>query len=158
MLLTDDKILATIFNDYYINIIETSSGIKPNFINYGDNINKREIVENIVKNFKNKSKIKETNTNTYLFNLKEIDENDIKKIFLGINMKISTGEDKIPTKLAKLARNHLVKPLKNAINSSIHSSISYNKAKWAAVAPLYKGGKHKTSISNYRPVSVLNVF
>ena len=160
-LVTDDKKLATIFNDYYINIIEKSSGIKPNFINYGDNINKKEIVENIVKNFENHPsiiKIKETNTNTDLFHFKEIEENDIKKLFLGINTKTSTGEDKIPTKLAKLARNHLLKPLKNAINSSIRSSIFPNKAKRAAVTPLGKGGKDKTSISNYRPVSVLNVF
>ena len=160
-LVTDDKKLATIFNDYYINIIEKSSGIKPNFINYGDNINKKEIVENIVKNFENHPsiiKIKETNTNTDLFHFKKIDENDIKKLFLGINTKTSTGEDKIPTKLAKLARNHLLKPLKNAINSSIRSSIFPNKAKRAAVTPLDKGGKYKTSISNYRPVSVLNVF
>ena len=153
-LVTDDKKLATVFNDYYINIIEKSSGIKPNFINYGDNINKKEIVENIVKDFENHPsiiKIKETNTNTDLFNFKEIDENDIKKLFLDINTKTSTGEDKIPT---KLARNHL----KNAINSSIRSSIFPNKAKRAAVTPLDKGGKDKTSISNYRPVSVLNVF
>ena len=44
------------------------------------------------------------------------------------------------------------------INSSIRSSIFPNKAKRAAVAPLDKGGKDKTSISNYRPVSVLNFF
>ena len=147
-LVTDDKKLATIFNDYYINIIEKSSGIKPNFINYGDNINKKEIVENIVKNFENHPsiiKIKETNINTDLFHFKEIDENDIKKLFLGINTKTSTGEAKIPTKLSKLAINHLLKPLKNAINTSIRSSIFPNKAKRAAV-------------SNYRPVSVLNVF
>ena len=143
----------------YIIIIEKSSGIKPNFINYGDNINKKEIVENIDKNFENHPsiiKIKETNTDTDLFHFKEIDENDVKKLFLGINTKTSTREDKIPTKLAKLDRNHLVKPLKNEINSSIRSSIFPNKAKCAAVTPLDKGSVDKTS--NYRPVSVLNVF
>ena len=147
--MTDDKKLATIFNDYFINIIETSSGIKPNFMNYGDNINKKEIIEIIIKNFENHPsiiKIKETNTNTDLFNFKQIDENDIKKLFLGINTKTWNGEDKIPTKLAKLARNHLVKPLKNAINSSIRSRFFSNKAKRAAVTPLDKGGKDKTSI------------
>ena len=85
-------------------------------------------------------------------------ENAIKILFLDLNTKISTGEDKIPTKLVKLARNYLVKPLKNAINSSIRSSLFPNKAKRAVVTPLDKGGKDKTNISNYRPVSVLNVF
>ena len=33
-----------------------------------------------------------------------------------------------------------------------------NKAKRAIVTPLDKGGKDKTNISNYRPVSVLSVF
>ena len=75
-----------------------------------------------------------------------------------MNTNTSTGEDKIPTKLVKLAKNHLVKPLKEAINSSIISNIFPNKAKRAAVTPLDKGGKDKTNITNYRPVSVLNVF
>ena len=48
--------------------------------------------------------------------------------------------------------------MKNAINSSIRSSLFPNKAKRAAVTPLDKGGKDTTNISNYRPVSVLNVF
>ena len=160
-LVTDDKKLATIFNDHYINIIEKSSGIKQNFTNYGDGKNKKEIVENIVKNFENHPsiiKIKESNTDTDLFHFKEIDENAIKILFLDLNTKTSAGEDKIPTKLVKLAKNYLVKPLKNAINSSIRSSLFPNKAKRAAVTPLDKGGKDKTNISNYRPVSVLNVF
>ena len=103
-LVTDDKKLATVFNDYYINIIEKSSGIKQNFINYGNVKNKKEIVENIVKNFENHPsiiKIKESNTDTDLFHFKEIDENAIKMLFLDLNTKTSTGEDKIPTKLVK---------------------------------------------------------
>ena len=37
-LVTDDKKLATIFNDYYINIIETSTILAKN---YGQNCEKR---------------------------------------------------------------------------------------------------------------------
>ena len=71
-----------------------------------------------------------------------------------LNTKTSTGKDKIPPKLAKLASEYLVKPLTDAINSSIRSSFFPNKAKRAAITPLDKGGKDKTN----RPVSVLNVF
>ena len=45
-----------------------------------------------------------------------------------------------------------------AINSSITSGVFPNKAKRAIVSPLDKGGKDKTSVSNYRPVSDLSVF
>ena len=112
-------------------------------LNYGDGKNKKEIVENIVKNFENHPsiiKIKESNTDTDLSHFKEIDENAIKILFLDLNTKTSAVEDKIPTKLVKLAKNYLVKPLKNAINSSIRSSLFPNKAKRAAVTPLDKGG------------------
>ena len=59
----------------------------------------------------------------------KLNESDIIKIFKELNTNTSTGEDKIPKKLVKLAKNHLVKPLKEAINSSIISNIFPNKAK-----------------------------
>ena len=58
----------------------------------------------------------------------------------------------------KLAKKYLVKPLTKAINISINSSVFSKVAKRAAVSPLDKGGKDKTAITNFRPVSVLNVF
>ena len=39
-IITDEKELTTIFNDHYINIVEKSSGIKPNSIIYEDAKNK----------------------------------------------------------------------------------------------------------------------
>ena len=80
------------------------------------------------------------------------------KLFKELNINTSTGEDKIPPKLVKLASQYLVQPLTNAINSSIRSCVFPNNAKRAAITPLDKGGKDKTVIGNYRPVSVLNVF
>ena len=52
----------------------------------------------------------------------------------------------------------LVKPLKEAINSSILHSVFPNNTKRAAVTPLHKGTKDKNSTINYRPVSILNLF
>ena len=96
--------------------------------------------------------------NSEKINFKEINEKDIEKAFLEVNTKASAGEDKIPAKLAKLASKHLVKPLKNAVNSSIRHSIFPNNAKRAVVTPLDKATKDKNSVNNYRPVSVLNFF
>ena len=161
-IITDEKELTTIFNDHYINIVEKSSGIKPNSIIYEDAKNKEVVIMNIITKFKEHPsiiKIKENNTDTSnVFLFKEISQTEIKKLFMELNTKTSTGEDKIPPKLAKLASEYLVKPLTDAINSSIRSSIFPKKAKRAAITPLDKGGKDKTSLSNYRPVSVLNVF
>ena len=75
---------------------------------------------------------------------------DVYKLFKGLHPKASTGEDKIPPKLVKLAEKSLISPLTNAINSSIRSSIFPHKAKRAAVTPLDKGGKDKTTMGNYR--------
>ena len=100
--------------------------------------------------------IKNSNPNiSDFFNFKEVNETDIEN---KLDSKTSTGEDQIPTKLVILAKDYLVKPLKHAINSSIRNNTFPNKAKYAAVAPLDKGGKDKTSVTNYRPISVLNVF
>ena len=79
-------------------------------------------------------------------------------LFKELDTNTSTGEDKIPPKLVKLASKFLIPPLTNAINISIHSSVFPDKAKWEAVTPLDKGGKDKTTIRNYRPISVLNIF
>ena len=76
----------------------------------------------------------------------------------GLNTKTSTGEDKIPPKLVKLAIQSLSKPLRDAINSSIFNSIFQKKAKIAIVSPLDKGGKDKTSLNIFRPVSILSLF
>ena len=83
-------------------------------------------------------------------------EKEIKSIFQGINPKKSTGEDLIPPKLVKIASNVLIKP--DAINSSIRTSNFPKNAKRAAVVPLDKDGTDKTSIGNFRPVSILNIF
>ena len=50
------------------------------------------------------------------------------------------------------------KPLTDAINSSIFNSIFQKKAKVAIVSPLDKGGKDKTSLTHFRPISILSVF
>ena len=71
------------------------------------------------------------------------------KLFKELNINTSTGEDKIPPKLVKLASQNLVQPLTNAINSSILSCVFPNNAKREAVTPLNNGDK--AVIGNYRP-------
>ena len=51
----------------------------------------------------------------------------------------------------------LIKPLTYLINSSINKGIFPNELKIAKVIPIFKSGD-KTSIENYRLISVLSVF
>ena len=79
------------------------------------------------------------------FVFKNVDEPEIKNLLSQMDVNVSTGEDKIPPKLVKLAKKYLVKPLTKAINISINSSVFPKMAKSAAVSPLDKGGKDKTA-------------
>ena len=152
-IITDDKELATMLNNHYINIVEKSSGIKPNSIDFKEAQNKQGVIDIIIKKFENHPsivKIKECCTMTSEeFKFIEINDKDIENVFQEININASPGVDRIPPKLAKLAREYLVKPLKEAINSSIRHSVFPNNAKRAAVTPLDKGAKDKNSVNNY---------
>ena len=161
-LISDEKELVTLFDTNYINIVERSSGLKPNSINFNKAKDKSGLIKEIIEQFCQQPSIvaiKNASPNiSDFFNFKEVNETDIEKVFNKLDSKTYTGEDQIPTKLVILAKDYLVKPLKHAINSSIRNNTFPNKAKYAAVTRLDKGGKDKTSVTNYRPISVLNVF
>ena len=160
-LITDEKELTELFNEQYINIVEKSSGIKPSCLSNIKEKNNEEIISSILKKYENHpsvAKIKKNKNENSNFRFHEVYEDEIKNLFHKINIKKSTGEDQIPPKLVKLASKHLLKPVTNAVNSSIRSSVFPKKAKRAAVTPLDKGEKDKNTIGNFRPVSVLNVF
>ena len=156
-IITEEEKIANTFNNHYINIVEKSTGIKPNTLGHENDDSQ---INEIIKKYENHPSILEIkkHTTSDVFSFKEIDENDLKRLFKEIKTDTSTGEDKIPPKLLKLAGQYLVKPLTMAINTSIHFNIFPTRAKIASVTPLDKGGKGKTEIGNYRPVSVLNVF
>ena len=75
-----------------------------------------------------------------------------------VDLKKSTGIDKIPPKLVQLSADILSTPLSNAINNSILKGKFPDDAKVASVSPLDKHTDNKYSVSNFRPVSVLNIF
>ena len=58
-IITDEKNLADLFNSHYINIVEISSGIKPETISSTCNINVTDEIQNIVNLYKDHPNIKQ---------------------------------------------------------------------------------------------------
>ena len=168
-MITDDKRLAKLFNEHYINIVERSSGLKPEkIVCHNEDFDKRMVLHNIIKKYENHSsiiKIKNSmsvkshlSSNNTLASVRQVTSDEVNLILKSLNAKKASGTDKIPTKLVKLASNYLSKPLATAINNSLTSSKFPDIAKVATVIPIDKKTDDKYDISNFRPVSLLNCF
>ena len=71
-----------------------------------------------------------------------------------IDEKKSSGLDKIPNKLLKIAADVIAPSLTEIYAKSIYTGIFPNEWKETRVSPVYKNGtKHEPS--NYRPISVI---
>ena len=57
-MITDDKRLAKLFNEHYINIVERSSGLKPEkIVCHNKDFDKRIVLHDIIKKYENYSSI-----------------------------------------------------------------------------------------------------
>ena len=74
-----------------------------------------------------------------------------------MNPKKTTGPDKIPVKIVKLAASVNDSHLTNIINNDLSNNAFSDSAKLASVRPICKKGD-RNEIKNYRPVSILNSF
>ncbi|KAI8481229.1 hypothetical protein Bbelb_410320 [Branchiostoma belcheri] len=88
--------------------------------------------------------------------LQPVDETEVLNELLKLRTKKSTGLDKIPAKLLKDSAPVIVKPLTHIFNLSIATGEIPKEWKMARVSPIYKSGSREI-VSNYRPVSILNV-
>ena len=74
-----------------------------------------------------------------------------------LNANKATGPFSTPTKILKLLKDLLSKPLEILFNCSFSYGVVPDKFKIARVLPLYKKGI-ETDPSNYRPISLLSIF
>lgn len=91
------------------------------------------------------------------FHFKTVSEESVRKAINNLHSKSSTGFDGISTKLLKYLKDELIGNLTELINTSITRSEFPDLLKIAKVIPLHKKGD-KTSMNNYRPVSLLSAF
>ena len=161
-IIKDKETLANLFNSYYINIVENTSGIKPETLGNPENVDEdQSTVTSIIEKFQNHPSILDIqNKNDSIrdrFEIPKATIEQVNKIIKDLNPKKATGPDKIPPKIIKLSANIIDSHLTNIINKDISQSKFSEAAKIASVRPLYKK-KGREKIENYRPVSILNCF
>ena len=159
---TDDKTLAKTFNEHYINIVERSSGLKPETMEFDNSLNtSRNILHSIIDRYKNhhsivkiKSEVSSRSRSDSDFSRNtSVTSDEVEKMLKSLNSKKAAGTDRLPIKLVKLASEVLSKPFSIAMNNSITLSTYPDRAKVATVAPIDKKTDNKYTVSNFRPVS-----
>ena len=161
-LVSNEEELVEIFNNHYINIVETTMGKPPISIgNPNDPNYDRNTVLDIIEKYKENPIILKINANLIdskqSFSLPLASRKEINKIIKNLNITRATGPDTIPLKLVKLSADILDEPLKNILNFNIIKNAFPENAKTANVPPIYKKDT-RTLKTNYRPVSILNAF
>ena len=101
-------------------------------------------------------KIKDNLTKPSSFEFKPIKEEFISKQINKLNLKKATGCDGISTKILKLAKTTVIKPITNMINLTIKKSHFPNDAKKAVVAPLHMKNSCLDK-ENFCPMSILPI-
>ena len=134
-IITDNKKIADIFNDYFTNIGPKLAS---------------EINTPVGKSYKDYLGA-ETN---HRFQFSNINEATVLTTISSLNSKNSCGYDGLSTKLIKEIGPELLKPLTLIINQCFNTGIFPDNLKLAKVIPLFKN-KDKDIISNYRPISLL---
>ena len=153
-IISDEKQWTKLFNSYYINIVEKSSGTKPK--NFGTNFENTRVhsVRDIANSYKNhpsiiniKQVVNESDvSDSERFSFKTINESEIKDLLKNLDIKKATGIDTTPPKLVKLSADFLT------------PDVFPENTKTASVIPLDKGKPNKNEMSNFRPVSVGKTF
>ena len=166
-MVTDDKTLAKTFNEHYINTVERSSGLKPEKMEFESSLNtSRNILHSIIDRYKNHSSILKIKSEVSSKSCSDSDisrnilvtSGEVEKMLKSLNSKKTAGTDRLAIKLVKLASEVLSKPLSIAMNNSITSSTFPDRAKVATVVPIDKKTDNKYTVSNFRPVRLLNCF
>ena len=130
----DKEIICNEFNNFFVNI--------------GSKLTSK------CKSSKNPLQFVKSNMNSMF--ISNITEAEVTETILDLNNS-SPGYDEVPAIVMKQNIHALIKPLTYLINCSINKGIFPDELKIAKVIPIYKSGD-KTSIENYRPISVLSVF
>ena len=88
---------------------------------------------------------------------KSLSINELKDGYFSLKINKSTGHDAISYNVVSKSFGELCAPLKHIFDLSFENGIFPDSLKIAKVTPVYKSGDN-SSLSNYRPISVLPCF
>ena len=153
VVIADEKALATLMNNYFVNIT-ADLDLKRDSENFYDT---PASVYNIKKKFQDHQsilKIKKAFNVTDLFSFHEITEDEIRKEISKLDGSKATPVGDIPAEMLKSTTDVHVSLLTKIINSYIRNGCFPDKLKAAEVTPIFKKNDDLGK-ENYRPVSVL---
>lgn len=101
------------------------------------------------------SKHNSTKQPIHSFNIYKLNKKEISELILSLKPQCAPGPDKISNQILINLREYIATPLLHIFNQSFSQGIVPDELKIAIITPIHKSGD-KTSISNYRPISLLN--
>jgi hypothetical protein len=135
----DPRVVSNLFNEYFIRAGKVSV-IDANHSSQHVNLLQKKYISNAKSIF-----------------MSPVDEIELIRIVKLLKNTSSCGPDNINTTLIKRSIEILCIPLCDIFNACICEGVFPAQLKMAKVIPLHKKNS-KTEISNYRPISLLNVF
>ena len=90
------------------------------------------------------------------FSFHRVEPEEVQRILRGLKVNKATGPDGLSNRLLKLAAPAIAKSLATIYNASLENGVVPGEWKAANVSPIFKSGD-KTSLNNYRPISILPV-
>ena len=158
--ISDDIKMANIFNQYYTNIVEHTSGKAPHSL--ADTLPSLTPINTIINEIKLQFQhhpsicsIRNNSLNISSFRFKLVTIQEVESILKTLDTKKSIGIDGIPPIILKLSASVIAEPLTKIVNLSISENTFPSLAKCATIIPVYKKDE-RTDKTNYRPISILS--
>ena len=157
-LVKDNREISEILNDFFINIVEQTTGMKPSQDSFSKTNSVDEQLDIIIEKYKahpSIQKIKDNNPFLSQFSLSSATEDMILRILLSLNVLKGAAYDTLPPKVIRSGSPIIASPLTGIINLSITKGIFPDLLKTACVVPEFKK-EDRSKKENYRPISILN--
>ena len=156
----DNRELSEILNNFYINIVDQTTGMKPSQDSFSKTDSVDEQLDIIIEKYKahpSTQKIKDNNPFLSHFSLSCATEDMILRILLSLNVTKGAGYDTLPPKVIRSVSPIIASPLTGIIYLSSIKGIFPDLLKTACVVPAFKK-EDRYKKENYRPISILNTF
>ena len=150
-LVSDEKELATIMNNFFINITKDLEELKK------DSKGKLNNLEDIVKAFESHpsiEKIKKAINTTEKFSFRNVKDDEVRKFIMNLDGSKATPAGNIPTDMLKQTIDIHLPIMTQIINMSIDKNCYPDDLKLLEVNPVFKK-EDDLDKKNYRPTSVL---